>query len=227
MIRDPFTILHPFADQLGVGLWDKVDDVRGDQAAADTLDSTKAAGLHQVHGNRVIIVREPILRTQKADGMITDVPDLTLCIRWADCQNFVVFCPEKRVAGVLHAGWRGIEAGAIGAFFRILYEEWGIRGEDVYVGAGPSLCKRCADFTDPVRELPHTDPAFKDGKHVDLQEAATHAFFQNGVVPEHFERSPDCTRCHPELYWTYRGGHREEVKTGHTNMLACVLREKD
>lgn len=223
MIQDPFPILRPFDDLLQVGMFTKEDDVRSDEEAAQLLGGKEVAALHQVHGNRVIVVTAPSARVEKADGMITQRKNLTLCIRWADCQNFVIFCPKPLTVGLLHVGWRGIEAKAITEFFRVLRNECGVDAQHVYVGAGPSLCQRCADFSDPAKELPSVPPKLINGNHVDLRDAATREFIACGVPSDRIDRHPDCTRCSPELYWTYRGGHREEVKAGHTNMLACRL----
>ena len=121
-------------------------------------------------------------------------------------------------------GWRGLIAGAIPEFFRVLKKEWGIDPSQTFVGAGPSLCKRCAEFTNPARELPSLSPQFVEKRHVDLQGAADAEFIALGVPENAIERSPDCTCCHPEKYWTYRGGDREAVKNGQTNMLVCLLK---
>ncbi len=223
MLLDPFPLLRPFSSILRVGLFTKADDIRSDADAAKALGADASAGTWQVHGDRVIVVRGPSARTEKADGMLTDARGLALCTRWADCQNFVILAPERRVAGVLHAGWKGVIGGAVPSFFRTLRDEWGIGGEDVWVVAGPSLCKASADFTDPKTELTNFPADLINGRCADLQEAATRHFLEEGVRPDRIERHADCTRCHPEMYWTYRGGHREEVKAGHTNMLACVL----
>ncbi len=225
MLENPFNLLRPFSTILRSGMFTKEDDIDYDAQAAKALGVSKTAGLHQVHGNRVIVVRDSLNRTEEADGMITDVPGLALCIRWADCQNFVILEPERRVMGVLHAGWRGLIRGAIPSFFDVLKREWGIAPSSVFVGAGPSLCQTCADFTDPAKELFPLPSHFIDGKNADLQAAATAQFTSLGVKTAHLERHPDCTRCKPHQYWTYRGGHREEVKEGHTNMLAAVLRD--
>jgi copper oxidase (laccase) domain-containing protein len=165
----------------------------------------------------------PLPRTEEADGMVTSAPGLALCIRWADCQNFIVYAPQRNVAGVLHAGWRGLQAGAIPAFFHTLEREWGILPADTIVGAGPSLCQRCSTFSRPAEELPSLYPRFFDANHADLQGAATDQLLALGVEARNIERHPDCTCCDPETYWTSRGGHREEVQAGRTNMLAVVL----
>lgn len=224
MIDSPFALLRQFDDRLRVTFFTKSDDVHDDQSAATIAGAQEAAGLWQAHGNKTVIIREPVNRTQQADGMITDVPGLALCIRSADCQNFVVYAPSKNVVGGLHVGWKGLLAGAIPEFFTALKKEFGIEPKETFVGAGPSLCTACADFSDPARELPSLPPAFMHGNTVDLRGAATDQMITLGVPRAQIERHLDCTRCHPEAYWTYRGGDREEVKEGHSNMVVCCLK---
>ena len=225
MDTQPFQIFRPFTVVLGTALFTKEDDIRSDTEAAKKLEIQKTASLHQVHGRNVVLVREPSDRIIEADAMITDVPDLALCIRWADCQNFAVFALEKKILGVIHASWKGMRDGMLPAFFQKLNDEFGIEGKDCSVGAGPSLCTKCADFTDPHKEIPTAPSAFVQGKNVDLRGWADSLIRAEGV--ERFERHPDCTRCNPEKYWTYRGGDREEVKKGHTNMLVASLLASD
>lgn len=224
MTEHPFALLRQFQDRLGVALFTKSDDIPSDAASARAIGAVHAAGLNQVHGKRSIVVRAASARTEEADGMLTDVYDLALCIRVADCQSFVIFAPEKNVLGILHAGWRGLIAGAISEFFRVMKEEWKITPSETYIGAGPSLCSHCAEFTDPSNELPSFSKELIHGKHADLQGAATAELLKLGVQEKNFERHSDCTKCHPDLYWTYRGGDREAVKQGRTNMLACAMR---
>lgn len=224
MQLNPFTLLTPFTN-LQVAIFDKADGVVGDTNAAEKLGYTQAAGLHHVHGNRSIIVNEPQARTEKADGMITQTPGLVLCTRWADCQNFVIYVPKTALVGVLHVGWRGVVAEAIPAFMQTLRKTWEVDPAEILVGAGPSLCARCAEFSDPTRELPNVAPHFVRGRYVDLQAAATSQWLDCGIAPANFERHPDCPKCMPEKYWTYRGGHRAEVASGTGNMLVAVLKQ--
>ncbi len=224
MIRSPFALLRPFEDRLSVVLLTKEDRVHTDAEIAPILGDDRIASLHQVHGNRTITVDDVTSRTEQADGLITKTPDLWITSRSADCQTFLAYEPALHVLGILHAGWRGIVAEAIPAFFQALEESFHADARNVYVAAGPSLCQQCADFSDPARELPNVPASFvRDGKYVDLQGAATAQLLACGVQPDRFERSPDCTRCSPSAYWTYRGGDREEVRGGWTNVLAGKL----
>lgn len=223
MIREPFPLFAPFSNRLQIAFCTKEDRISSDDDAAGVLGVKSVVSAQQVHGNKTVIVRSPQQRVPDVDGLITDTTHLTLLLRVADCQSFVVYAPEKNVMGVLHAGWRGVVGGAIPAFFEQLKNEWGIDGADVFVGAGPSLCQRCAEFTDPVMELPGVDPRFFDGRCVDLRGIADRQLMDCGVLPEHIERSPDCTKCRSDLYWSYRGGDRDAVKNGFTNVLSCTL----
>lgn len=219
----PFALLRPFADKISVAFFDKETPASFIECA-QALEVTRFATLHQVHGNRTIVVRHALDRTEEADGMITDQPGLALIVRSADCQTFVFIEPERRIIGTLHVGWRGILAEAIPAFLREMKDHFDILPSSLYVAAGPSLCTACSTFSDPFRELPTLDRRFIQEKQVDLRGAAEEQLFTAGILPSHFERNPDCTRCRHEKYWTWRGGDREAVKTGHTNLLACALK---
>lgn len=222
MIRSPFAIFAPFADRIEVILWNK-DDPRPHDVAG-SLKVKEEAYAEQVHGAKTLVVRDAVAYVPGADGLLTDRAGLALSVRFADCQSFVVYAPSRHVAGVLHAGWRGLVSGAIPEFFATLEREWRIRPEETFVAAGPSLCRKCAGFSDPKRELPTIPPAFIAGNNVDLRGAADAQLLALGLPRHHLERSPGCTCCHPETYWTYRGSHREAVKRGERNLLACVLK---
>lgn len=210
--------------EIAVGLWSKADADSSEQAIARALGVPHAASLWQIHGARAVVVREPTQRTIQADALATDVPGLALAIRIADCQPILVHAPDARVVALIHAGWKGLVEGTIASCFAMLRSAWGIAGQDTFVAVGPSLCKACAEFTDPVRELPGIDPQFFDGRLVDLPGIADAQLCSEGVRPERLERHFDCTRCHPETYWTYRGGDRDAVKAGSGNAVGCVMK---
>ncbi len=209
-----FPLLEEFPE-LRIGIFAKRDNCRSDGEAAQELGFQRVAAVNQVHGAVIHVVREPVHKSLEGDGLITDQPNLALSVRWADCQNFVMYEPKKRVVGVLHAGWRGLAQGAITSFFHTLQQRLTIDPRDVLVGAGPSLCRRCAVFTDPLHELPAHLHRFTEGNRADLQAAADDELLSLGVLPSHLERLHDCTACQSDRYWTSRGGDREEVQSGH------------
>ncbi len=208
-------------------LQDQPIDVRffGKGESADVLGEN-IVSLNQVHGNNVVIVQSPSWREKEADAALTDQLDLTLTIRIADCQAFVVYAPHQHVIGVIHAGWKGLVNGVIPAALNKMKDEWNVDLSTVLVGSGPSLCMECAEFTDPTNELPGIDPLFFIDRHVALVSIAVKQMTQCGVIPEHIEHSKGCTKCNPDTYWTYRGGDRDAVKKGSTNILTCRLKQR-
>jgi copper oxidase (laccase) domain-containing protein len=222
MTLQPFSIFLPYEDRVKICMLTKQDAVQTDSEAGSLLGG-EGASLHQVHGNRTVVITTPEKAETRADGMLTQQCNLPLCIRWADCQNFIVYAPEQHVVGLLHAGWRGLIAGAIPAFFQELQTQFSVSPENVLVGAGPSLCTACAGFSNPAEELPTLQKQFIEGTCANLQGAAEDVLFTLGVLPENFERHADCTRCNPKQYWTYRGGDREHVQQGRVNRLCCSV----
>lgn len=208
------TLLPQFSDHISCRFFTRDDD---------RTASENSVRLNQVHGNYTIIAKEKMDATEEADGVLTDTPALELIIRAADCQNFAVYAPEKNIVGVLHAGWRGLVNSAIPQFFTALEDEWAVQPSEVFVAAGPSICSKCAEFSNPVSELPGIDQKFFDGRQVDLQGIAYSQLLDLGIPPNHFERHPDCTLCKNDTYLSYRGTDKEAVKAGLCNFLVCSL----
>lgn len=223
ILHSPFTILRPFEKTLSVTVCTKEDDITTDGQLRERIGVEKSASLWQVHGNRTIVVREPTERTEKADGLMTDQRDLLLAIRAADCQLILVYAPERNVVGLLHVGWRGLIAETIPAFFAKLHEEWNIHPQETLIGIGPSFCQCCAEYGEPDHPLRQFPKRFWDRNQVDLAGIADWQLTECGVLLKNIERHPDCTCCHPEKYWTYRGGDKEKVLQGYTNVLAVQL----
>jgi copper oxidase (laccase) domain-containing protein len=222
----PFALLDRFP--LDVAILRKEHDIDSDAAAARALGVDAVAAVNQTHGAGVAIVRDAIARTIDADALVTEIPGLTLTVRWGDCQNFVVYAPatarHPAIAGLIHAGWKGCVAGVIPAFFDTLRREWGVDPAEVRVGAGPSLCLACCDFTDPATELPASWAPHVRERCVNLRAVADDQFLAAGVPLSHLERHADCTRCMPDRYWTWRGGHKEQMQAKLRNVLACRIR---
>lgn len=222
MTEHPFDIFRPHADAIRVRLYDKSDGIRSD-ADIERLEGSPVANPEQTHGNLTVRVDGPGF-VPVADGVVTATPGLSICTRGADCQTFVVYDPEHRAIGALHAGWRGLVNGAIPAFVEAMRREWGTRPEALLVGAGPSLCFDCGEFTDPVRELPNVDPRFFRARLADLCGIATDQFHAAGVPLNNLERHGDCTRCDREDWWSLRGGDKEHLAAGARNLVTISLK---
>ncbi len=223
MIINPFQLFRQFQDLLDVKLLTREDNIASDVDIVEITNSKSLVSLKQMHGHSAVRVHAPSSRQLPADALATDKSGLTLTIRFADCQNAIIFHPKLRVVCLVHAGWRGVQSKVFSHAYELLRAEWNIDPADTFVGLGPSLCTKCAEFTDPLTEVPELKD-FIRGRTIDLRAALEDELAGIGVLQRRIERIGDCTRCQPEKYFTYRGGDREVVSQGFSNCLAVTLR---
>ena len=96
----------------------------------------------QVHGADVICANAPRPDSEsvrQADIILTDKPDLTLYMRFADCVPILVHDPCKGVVGVAHAGWMGTLRDVATATIHAMVKQYGSNPADIVAGIGPSI----------------------------------------------------------------------------------------
>ena len=112
------------------------------------LDGAELTAMGSVHGAQVARVDEPGGSVDDVDALATDRRGVAIFATYADCYPIVLWDPEKRVAGLVHAGWRGTQAGVASAAVRFLHDEFGCR--HVRAGIGPGICGRCYEVGEDV-----------------------------------------------------------------------------
>jgi YfiH family protein len=173
--------------------------------------------LRQVHGDRVQEGRRG--GCGEGDGLVTSAPRLALEIATADCVP-ILFAGDGRI-GAAHAGWRGLVAGIVPATIARL---GGGRGLRAFVG--PAIGPCCYEVEEEVaRSIAAASPgaeviaarSTRGRPHVDVVAATVAQLARCGV--EIVAQSTLCTRCRPEILWSYR---RDGVGAGRN--LALVWR---
>lgn len=112
------------------------------------LAGAKLTTIGSVHGADVARVDEPVESIDDVDALITHRRDVTLFATYADCYPIVLWDPEKRVVGLVHAGWRGTRSGVSRAAVKCMRDEYGCRR--IRAGIGPGICGRCYEVGDEV-----------------------------------------------------------------------------
>ncbi len=184
----------------------------------------KAEGLvcaHQVHGDTVRCVttadRGKGLERPwdfEADGLITDVPGLCLAVLTADCLPILLYDPVRRVAGAVHAGWRGTAMGIAGRAVEKMTESYGCRPEHILAALGPGISQCCFETDEDVPNamteamgtcaLRHIQVRDNGKFHVDLKGMNALRLEKAGVKAEHIAVSEVCTFCRHERFWSHR-----------------------
>lgn len=126
----------------GVAFSDASDgDMRNPGALRDefcrkAFAPTAWATMTQVHGSRVVEAIGPGDQGE-ADAIFTESEGLAVGVFTADCLGVVVVADGS--VGVAHAGWRGRDAGVVGALVQAMGER-GHRVLSVHVGPGIGPC---------------------------------------------------------------------------------------
>jgi hypothetical protein len=104
--------------------------------AARSLADVPWTWVRQVHGSGVVVVDRPgAQRGAEGDAAVTCCLDAGLVVLTADCAPVGLSSPEG-VVGVLHAGWRGLMVGVVGATVQAMRALGATR---VRAGLGPCI----------------------------------------------------------------------------------------
>lgn len=150
------------------------------------------------------------------DGLITNVPGITLTTFYADCVPLFFLDPVNKAAGLAHSGWRGTVGRMGEKMVRAMKDTFGSEPENLYAGIGPSICQDCyevsADVADRFREefQGYEEDAgllykTKPGKYqLNLWKANEIVLTEAGILREHISFPGICTCCNPEFLFSHR-----------------------
>jgi polyphenol oxidase len=184
--------------------------------------------IKQVHGDRIISLEKKAWKQEivppQADGLVTDLPNVPLVVRTADCFPVFIYDPKHHCLGLVHAGWRGTEKGIVPVAIRVFKERWGSRPEDLRIALGPGIRKCCYQVGEEFKNIfPQATFQVNDQCLLDLPLANKTACIANGVLPENIHDCGLCTCCHPD-YFSYR---REGMTAGrHISLMIYHPTEK-
>jgi YfiH family protein len=189
-------------------------------------DVKKAVGVHnlkvvtmkQVHGDHIADVEElGIKEIGEADGMVAAKPGIFLGVLTADCAPILFSVPERKLAAVVHAGWRGSLAGIAPKMVRHLKDRYCVAPESIEAALGPTIGPCCydigADVADPLvaRWEGDAKAAFQSrgGKqYLDIRELNHRQLEAAGVPVTQIAVLGGCTSCDPEFF-SYRRDRKE------------------
>jgi hypothetical protein len=199
--------------------------------------SERLARIHQVHGAHVHVHRRgrhaPSAPLPDADVIVSDDPDVALAVQVADCVPLLLADIDGVAVGAVHAGWRGLAAGALRAAVESLVEQFGCRSHRLVAAVGPSIGACCYEVGPDVRDRfvgagvpadvlhtwfvqePRPSAANPPFKNLGDRARSGHWFFDGwaaaraqlveaGLDPRHIHVAALCTASHPTTACSYR-----------------------
>lgn len=164
------------------------------------------------------------------DGLITNIPGVTLVTFFADCVPLYFVDIKSRAIGLSHSGWRGTVKRMGAVTLEKMAREFGTDPKDVVACIGPSICQDCYEVgAEVIEEFKNTfDQKYHktlfyekySGKfQLNLWEANRIILAEAGVPEENISVTDICTRCNPDLLFSHR--HSAE-KRGNLCAFLCL-----
>jgi YfiH family protein len=165
--------------------------------------------LRQVHGRAVLVLGpgdDPTVAAgAEADAVVTTRTDVALAVHGADCGIVALWSPEG-VIGAVHAGWKGLGAGVVGAAVAAMRAEG---ASEVAAIAGPCIGPECYEFGEAdLQELVARLGPGAGGRTgagapaLDLPGALAGALGRAGV--DVVVAPGPCTACEATRLWSHR-----------------------
>lgn len=150
------------------------------------------------------------------DGLVTNVPGLTLSTLYADCVPLYFYDPEHQAIGLSHSGWKGTANRMGAATVRKMQACFGTDPTKLIAAIGPSICADCYEVSEDVAEAfrkafdaedlkAFLFPGRAPGKYqLDLWEANRRILIAAGIPEERISVTDICTKCNSELLYSHR-----------------------
>jgi YfiH family protein len=179
------------------------------------LEATRVVQMKQVHGARVVVAGDAEGEADAIVGRAGYFPPeggrLAVGVRVADCVPILVGNDETGDVAAIHAGWRGVVAGVVGAAVAVL------GGRSLVAAIGPCIEACCFEVgADVATRLGFVVREQGDKAFVDLRAAVRSQLQKAGLADERIEDVPGCTK-HDTRFHSFR---RDGANSG--RMLATI-----
>lgn len=161
---------------------------------------------HQVHESKVAIVDKVDMSVDDLDGydaFVTNLTDVAIGVRTADCVPVLMYDPVKRVVAAVHAGWKGTAMHISQKAIQLMSGKFGTKASDIKAVIGPAIGpdsfqvgeEVAYNFKEagfPLDEIwsfrgQGDGTAMSGGHHIDLFKANVWLLEQSGVLPENIQ----------------------------------------
>lgn len=157
------------------------------------------------------------------DGFITNLANIALLTKTADCQAILLYDPVKKVIGNIHSGWKGTLNKIIVNAINIMTNDYNSNPKDIIACISPSILKCCFEVDEDLM-LQFKNNFFnidediylgeiKEGKQkyfIDTVNINKKEMMSLGLLEQNIITSDICTKCECETYHSYRASHNDE-----------------
>ncbi len=175
-------------------------------ADAVGYDLKKLVFMNQIHSNKVVVIDEESFSVPSCDALVTDLPNTPLMVMSADCAPLLMYDEVCGVIAAVHAGRAGAFGNIVKNVITTMQEHYGCSSADIRVAVGPRICASCYEVSQKeIDEATRLGYSFAcDEKYLDIDAILEYQLRACGVLEEHIDFLPHCTKCESEKFFSYR-----------------------
>jgi hypothetical protein len=174
----------------------------------------------QTHSANIGIITSENDIFPDTDALITNIPNLCIYVRTADCVPVLLFDPTRNVVSTIHSGWKGTIQEISKRTIEIMRKEFGTNSKNIFAGIGPSIGPKVYEVGPEVLEqfiksfgnnfctisIKGSEKGF-----LDLWKANKQILIESSIPENQIEVAELCTYSNPEMFYSAR---RDGIKTG-------------
>lgn len=165
--------------------------------------------LHQTHDTKTVIIDEAFLcknpleqalALDGVDALSTNLSDIYICVRTADCIPVLLWDDTTHIISAVHAGWKGTQKRIVEANIDVLNATYGTQAEHLHAIIGPGIGPESFEIGDEVYDLfaqanfpmskiaqryPDSRDLQAEKWHINLWECNRLQLIEKGVHPDH------------------------------------------
>ncbi len=212
--KAPFESLN-----LGFHVGDEPKDVQKNRVFLQkNYNLNECVFMEQIHSDKVELVFDGT-KTPRCDAIITNKPNLALCVMVADCIPLLLFDGRTKSIGAVHAGRAGVFSQIATKTVQKMSEVFGSCPSDIKAFLGSSIKQCCYEISGEVlNEAREKYPDFVQENRLDLQDILCNELESLGVFVKREDR---CTCCENDLF-----SYRRSGRTGR-NVGIIMLRRQN
>ncbi len=175
------------------------------------LNGFKLITASQIHSNRVMVIKNRNHRRIVGDALLTEEVGLFIGVKTADCLPILIVDRTNRAVGAIHAGWRGTLKKIVLESLKKFTRKFHSDPSELIAILGPSISKCCYEIGSDIESLlrlsfPDSLEHRESKIYFDLRHANENILLKSGFKKENIFDIPLCTKCHEELFYSYRRG---------------------
>jgi len=156
--------------------------------------------LKQIHSNLPLIADRVSGSIGEGDALLTNLPNVSVSVRTADCFPILLADPRTRAVAAVHAGWRGTADEVVVETLSRMRAEYGTNPAELFAAIGPGIGKCCYEVGIEVARRFGLDHA----GNIDLAADNRRQLLAAGVREDRIDTLGFCTFCEPGKFFSWR-----------------------